>query len=265
MAHTSVTDVGTVDCLGLVTVPPSSRLALSPRLMQHVDLLAAGATKNRAVDPVDVLELATRSGLPSLAEDERLLAASLVERIAAGDVVDRERLATALGGVQVAALRMGPRCAAVNAFSRADEDLTRDLEAAPLERPEGGYARRWIGMSITDAATDVWQACRGYWRAATKIQYLVPLRFCFAPYVFKTTEWRRMPGSGRIWAAKGSLINAAAGTATPVLGPRGRSHAHWLGVPVPATEQDLTVAGLIEGQLIGLGPKSSNPVIGLSG
>lgn len=257
------------------------RFSVSLRSMREAQTLANGGSPDEAVPGAavfDASELAEAQFIAGRAvrhDDphairhlrEKRVAESLMTAVAEGDVWSAASLETQLPRAYVTALRMGP----VRAVSDADVAM-RDLESVEwdgfgLTYPasgldgEDGYVRTRIGMSLADSPGEVWSSARGYWRMSADTEYLVPTRFGFAPYVFKIDEWAEF--GTRMWAPGGQLVDLRSGKLLRMIEATGDDPAWFPTVAddgEPATADDLAVARLISGRIIGLGKRGPNPV-----
>lgn len=235
------------------------RIALPQRLYDHAEQTA----RRWGIDPADVVELQLLAGLPPAsrsAEAEVGVAAQLRARFETGEARDLGDLSERLAPHRVGLLRMGPVvCEGVNRMKQADaQGIPR--EDMPLEHPDTGYPRRWIGMSVGDSPDEVWQAARGYWRVKKDLRYLVPTRFGYAPYVFKVQGWSQYNAT-KLYATGGWLIYPEAGARRKLVEPLEGSHLPTLGEPELADDADLEVANALSGRLLRLGNRGTNPVI----
>lgn len=205
---------------------------------------------------------------------EKRLATSLLTSVAENTAWAVSDLESQLPQAFVTALRMGPvRVSSDEQPSPTESELV-DWDLIGVQfTPSGlaesggapvhpdGYVRTRIGMSLADSPEEVWASARGYWRMSPDTEYLAPTRFGYAPYVFKTNSWNS--AGSRIWATHGSLIDTTTGTSHAMLESAG-AKARWLPSVdprgKPASQQDLAVARLITGRVIGLDRRGPNPV-----
>ncbi|NLS11122.1 hypothetical protein HGQ17_14170 [Nesterenkonia sp. MY13] len=242
-------------------MPSLPRLALPHRLYGRLEQTA----RQWGIDAADVLELHTTALLdPQTEDEERELAQAteVISRYWEGDGVELSDLQKDVGHHDVAILRMGPVVTEAVHYGEEAEDPELPRTKFPLDQPRGGYSRRWMGMAVGDSPEEVWQAARGYWRLKPNLNYLVPSRFGYAPYVFRVGEWISF-SSTKFYAGSGWLIDLDNRQRHRLLEPQQGTHLSALGDPEAAEPADLEVAAAMADQLLRLGPRGTNPVIRL--
>ncbi|MFT3662703.1 MAG: hypothetical protein QM809_15380 [Gordonia sp. (in: high G+C Gram-positive bacteria)] len=262
-----------------------ARLPVSLRSAKESSDLAAG-TGGADFDPSDLAEAQFIAGRvirgddPHLARHlrEKELAQFVLNAVVNGTAWATDVLEENLPRAFVTALRMGPVTASCTELDtvadRALVDWDEIGRLTPVDHDAVGgvpvgadyYLRTRYGMSLADSAPEVWSSARGYWHMAMDTEYLVPTRFGYAPYVFKVDGWATCPSepgrSPRVWATGGSLIDVTSGKLRRMEETVG-ADAGWLPSVADdgpaASSEDLDVARLITGRVIGLG-KGANPV-----
>ncbi|WP_168701407.1 hypothetical protein [Gordonia paraffinivorans] len=252
-------------------MPPleQRRFSVSARSYDEAQRLA-DAPHGVRFDVSEVAELQYVAGRPAVpgpvggfAAREQHRAAALMNAIASGDAVSPAELEAALPRANVTALRMGPiRLVSDCELTAEQSEIFAADEPSPYPPETHGYPRTRIGMSLADDPATLWSASRGIWRMSPDTEYLVPTRFGFAPYVFKTTKWHER--SETVWAAEGFLIDHRRGLLMRLVD--GTAETDWRPTLVDgpeATADDLLVARLVTGKVIGFGRRGPNPIIRL--
>lgn len=253
-------------------MPPleQRRFSVSWRSYDEARRLAEESPDTASFDVSELGELQFIAGRPALrGPDASLLsieqhrAAALLTAIADGEATAPGDLERQLPKSNVTALRMGPvRLVSAQELASKESELASLSLPSPHPPENDGYARTRIGMSFADGPAELWSSARGYWRMSPDTEYLVPTRFGYAPYVFKTEDWS---SDVPVWAQTGWLIDPRADRLVRLA--EGDAKSHWLPrlVPddAPASPTDLTVARLISGKVIGFGRRGPNPIIRL--
>lgn len=261
------------------------RFTVGARIFDEVADLAAGvhvpdADGAAIADIGDLAELHVVAARPIRAGDplreqrekEKAIASRVLAAVADGAVVYPAREEASLPNVNITLIRMGPVRAQgdeaeqlvdrYGSIDRIPEGLIAGLRPRLGEGPRGGYLRNRIGMGLADRPEQIWASARGYWRMAPDVDYLLPSRYGYLPYVFKADDWRTQR-DGRVWAGEGWLIDPVAGLRRRLLETMSPENG-WLPAvseeAEPATDEDRRVAAIFAGRVIALGRRGPNPV-----
>lgn len=217
-----------------------TQLLLTPPVLDALSELAA----ERGADKNDFAELLVTAGVVDEIEreiDGAQSGGSVLRQAIVAEGQRARHVLRALASLDYAAVartdRRGDRTYADGLSSAAHRVVIEDAnvvalrmahrqdDAADLSPEPGGYARAGLGMSLAMTAEEVWERSRGYWRIRPDADYILPTRLGYAPYLFKTADWRTASDStnpsdrtARYWAQNGWLVDLVTKRLIPVGG-----------------------------------------------